>query len=297
MDEQKVKSRWNIEQRLEFIDFRLYWEGRINRSDLTDFFGVSVPQASADLANYQEMAPENAVYDKTLKTYVAGTNFSPKFFAPSAHRYLAQLRLMEADVLNEGEAWANRLPACSIAPVLRRRIEPTALRSILSAIRTKAALQLVYQSMSRPDPSSRWISPHAIGFDGFRWHARAWCHNRNAFVDFVLARIISVDGTRPTEIDPSLDKAWAREITLRLAPHPALDGGKRRVVELDFGMTNGFVELKIRLCLAFYLERQFGLDREPSTFEPERQQVILANRDELVAARKEVGIDLEKRDG
>ena len=78
------KSRWNIEKRLEFIDFRLYWEGRINRSDLTDFFGVSVPQASTDLAQYQEMAPNNTVYDKTLKTYVAASSFEPQFFTPSA---------------------------------------------------------------------------------------------------------------------------------------------------------------------------------------------------------------------
>jgi len=297
LNEQQKKSRWNIEKRLEFVDFRLYWEGRINRSDLTDFFGVSVPQASADLTQYQEMAPNNAVYDKTLKTYVASPLFEPRFFNPSAHRYLAQLRLMEADILDEGEAWANRLPACSIAPVLRRRIEPTTLRKILDAIRARVSLQVKYQSMSRPEPSSRWIAPHAIGFDGFRWHARAWCHTRNGFVDFVLARILSVDGTRPSEVDPALDKAWVREVTLRLTPHPTLKGGKRRVVELDFGMTDGFVELKMRLCLAFYLERQFGLDRNPADVEPERQQVILANREELLAARKEAGIDCEPRDG
>lgn len=297
MNEEKKKARWSIEKRLEFIDFRLYWEGRINRSDLTEFFGVSVPQASTDLTKYQEMAPNNAVYDKTLKTYVAGPNFEPQFFSPSAHRYLAQLRLMEGNILDEGEAWANRLPACSIAPVLRRRIEPTTLRRVLDAIRTGSALQVVYQSMSQTEPSSRWISPHAIGFDGFRWHARAWCYNRSAFVDFVLARIIFVDGTRPSDIDPAMDKAWVSEVTLRLAPHPTLKGGRRRVVELDFGMTDGFLELRMRLCLAYYFERQFGLDYDPLRLEPERYQVILANRDELVRARKEAGIDSEQRDG
>ncbi len=294
MEEQKAISRWNIEKRLEFIDFRLYWEGRINRSDLMDFFGVSVPQASSDLAKYQELAPDNAVYDKTLKTYVTGAEFQARFFTPSAHRYLAQLRLMDADVLDEEEAWANRLPACSIAPVLRRRIEPATLRAILGAIRARSALQVVYQSMSQPEPSTRWISPHAIGFDGFRWHTRAWCHKRNSFVDFVLARILSVDGTEPSDIDPAQDTAWQHEVTLRLAPHPKLKGGKRRVVELDFGMTDGFVELKIRLCLVFYLEKQFGLN-EAST-EPEHHPVVLANRDELIKAKKVAGIDWEQRE-
>ena len=49
--------KWGVERRLEFIEFRLFWEGSINRADLVEFFGVSVPQASKDLALYQERAP------------------------------------------------------------------------------------------------------------------------------------------------------------------------------------------------------------------------------------------------
>jgi predicted DNA-binding transcriptional regulator YafY len=288
VDDQKKKSRWNVDQRLEFIDFRLFWEGRINRSDLTELFGVSTPQASIDLASYQEIAPENAFYDKTQKTYVSAPKFEPRFFKPSANSYLAQLRLVDAGILDDAEAWANKLPDCSIAPVLQRRIEPCTLRSILSAIRSGLALHIAYQSMSQPEPTYRWISPHAIGFDGFRWHARAWCHNREAFVDFVLARILVVEGEKPSAIDRTADKAWIREVTLRLVPHPALEGGRRRVVELDFGMVDGFIEMQMRLCLTFYLERRFGLDRDPSSLEPERHQIVLANRDELLAARAEV---------
>lgn len=38
-----------------------------------------------------------------------------------------------------------------------------------------------YQSMNRdrPDPAWRRISPHAFGFDGLRWHVRAWCHEQS----------------------------------------------------------------------------------------------------------------------
>ena len=51
--------RWGVEQRLEFIEFRLFWEGGINRGDIIEIFGVSVPQASKDLTMYQEAAPGN----------------------------------------------------------------------------------------------------------------------------------------------------------------------------------------------------------------------------------------------
>ena len=55
MDEETPELRWGVERRLEFIEFRLYWEGGINRSDIMDQFGVSVPQASKDLSQYQEL--------------------------------------------------------------------------------------------------------------------------------------------------------------------------------------------------------------------------------------------------
>jgi len=94
--------RWGVEQRLEFIEFRLFWEGGINRSDITGFFGVSVPQASKDLTQYQELAPDNVRYDRSEKRYFATESFRPRFLKPDADRYLAQL-LFAADPALHGE--------------------------------------------------------------------------------------------------------------------------------------------------------------------------------------------------
>ena len=44
MDRDKAELRWGIEQRLEFIEFRLFWEGHVNRIDVMQQFGVSVNQ-------------------------------------------------------------------------------------------------------------------------------------------------------------------------------------------------------------------------------------------------------------
>jgi hypothetical protein len=286
---QRKKGRWSVEQRLEFIDFRLFWEGRVNRSDLIDHFGVSVPQASADLTLYQAEAKNNAVYDKNQKTYVAGPRFKPVFFEPSAARYLAQLRMIDADLLSEDEAWAIRTPAYTIVPALRRHIEPAVLRAILSAIRNRLSVHVSYQAVKRPEPKPRWVSPHSLAFDGFRWHTRAWCHTRGGFVDFLLARILEIGETKESEIDPETDAAWKREITLRFEPHPDLKGGARKVVELDFGMKDGVVEITTKVCLTYYLERQFGIDSEAPPGSAVRHQIVLVNRAELEAARREIG--------
>ncbi len=289
MGKQRKKGRWSVEQRLEFIDFRLFWEGRINRVDLIDHFGISVPQASSDLTNYQEAAKGNAVYDKTLKTYVAGPRFKPVFFKPSADNYLAQLRLIDAKLWSPEEAWAIPSLAYVVVSPLRRHIDPNTLRAILGAIHDRGAILISYQAMKRPDPTERWISPHALGFDGFRWHARAWCHTKKAFQDFVLARVIEVRESRESEANSDDDVAWKREITLRFEPHPNLKGGARKAIELDYGMVGGVAEITTRVCLTYYLERQFGIDSEASQVNGQRHQIVLVNRDELEAARKEVG--------
>jgi hypothetical protein len=285
----RKKGRWSVEQRLEFIDFRLYWEGRVNRGDLVDHFGISVPQASADLTQYQEQAKGNAVYDPNQKTYVAGPRFRPVFFEPSADLYLAQIRMIEADLLSEVEAWVIPTSAFTVVPTLRRHIAPNTLRAILSAIRNHSAIHITYQSMKRPEPKVRWVSPHALGFDGFRWHTRAWCHTDDRFKDFVLARVLEVGELRDSAIDPDDDVAWKREITLRFEPHPDLKGGARKAIELDYGMVGGVAEITTRVCLTYYLERQFGIDSEAPKARGQRQQIVLVNYDELEAARKEVG--------
>jgi len=64
-----------IEQRLRFIDFLLYQYGSVNRSALVDHFGISTPQASHDISLYNEIAPENTVYDRNEKAYLCTEEF------------------------------------------------------------------------------------------------------------------------------------------------------------------------------------------------------------------------------
>ena len=86
---QQPELRWSVERRLEFIEFRLYWEGRVNRGDIVDTFGVSVNQSSTDINRYIGLAPDNLVYDKSARTYVRTDAFAPKFLKPRASGYLS----------------------------------------------------------------------------------------------------------------------------------------------------------------------------------------------------------------
>ena len=92
MDKEGGQLRWGTEQRLEFIEFRTFWEGGVRRGDITERFGVSVPQASNDLSLYQKLAPENLRYDSSEKRYVPTPEVAPRFMQPSADRYLIELK-------------------------------------------------------------------------------------------------------------------------------------------------------------------------------------------------------------
>ena len=75
----KPSLRWGVEQKLQFIEFRLFWEGHVNRGDLIDKFGISQNQASGDLNRYIALAPDNMIYDKSGKSYVRSSSFNPIF--------------------------------------------------------------------------------------------------------------------------------------------------------------------------------------------------------------------------
>jgi hypothetical protein len=62
-------------KRLRLIDFLLHHYGTLNRQALMDYFSISMPQASLDIRAYLSLAPGNAVYDKSAKTYRRATGY------------------------------------------------------------------------------------------------------------------------------------------------------------------------------------------------------------------------------
>ena len=281
MGAEKADLRWGIERRLEFIEFRLFWEGHVNRGDLMGAFGVSVNQASTDLNRYIGMASNNIAYDKSARTYIRGPKFTPLFLKPDAGRYLSQLRSVADGILDRSDAWSGQLPSYAAAPTPVRGVNAEILRSVIAAIHRSEAIEVKYQSLSRPEPRWRWIAPHAIGFDGFRWHTRAFCLTDQSFKDFLLSRIMETGGTRPSEIGADGDSEWNEMVTLEIGPHPELSETQKKVIALDYGMSSGRASIPVRKALLFYALRRLGLDTDPAARRAQDQQIVLLNRDEV----------------
>ena len=276
MDE-KPNLRWGVERKLEFIEFRLFWEGSVNRSDIIETFNVSVNQASTDLNRYIALAPDNMIYDKSARAYVRASAFKPLFLKPAASLYLSQVRSIAEGIVDKEDAWIGNLPAFDAAPSPARGIDPVVLRSIVVAIRRHEAIHVLYQSMSAPDPEWRWIAPHALAFDGFRWHARSYCEKSEEFRDFVISRVTEARQTRPAAQQLVADSAWHEIVELEIGPHPELSPNQKRVIELDYGMNDGKATILVRRALLYYALKRLGLDTDPAARKPQDQQIILLN--------------------
>ena len=272
---------WGVERRLEFIEFKLFWEGHVNRGDLIDKFGISVNQASTDLNRYLGIVPDNMGYDKSAKTYIRKPEFKAQFLQPDASRYLSQLRSLGEGILEPSESWIGGMPSYDSAPTPARGVNATTLRTIVAAIRRNEGVEVKYQSLSSPEPRWRWIAPHAIGFDGFRWHTRAFCMTDEVFKDFLLSRMLETRGTRQSDVSSEQDTEWHDHVTLEIGPHPDLSESQQKVIALDYGMRGGSAKIRVRKALLYYALRRLGLDTDPTARRPQDQQIILLNADEV----------------
>lgn len=280
--------RWNVRQRFVFLERRIFWEGTLKRSDLSERFAISLAQASADIERYNDLFPNSVTYDKSAKVFIPGRGFSPRLFEPDARQYLTQLLLMADDALDPKDTWLGSIPPHDAVRRVRRKMDVSTLRAILMAMHTGMDIMIRYQSMSSPEARSRWIAPHALGFDGSRWHVRAWCFEKSMFNDFVVARVLAIEDKRQTVVDPSLDSEWQTFTKLRIGPHPGLSEAQKQVIERDFGMQDGEIAIEMRLSLAWYFERNLCLDLECEyglELDPRRVQLTLLNREELEALR------------
>ncbi len=268
---------WSAVQRLQFIEFRLLWEGHVNRSDLIETFSISVPQSTLDFREYMERAPGNMDYDKRLRHYFPTPTFKPVFISDRAEGYLSQLTTLAVSGENQSiPGLLGATPSFDILPAPERRVDSITLQQLLKSMREGLSVEIHYQSLSSPNPSWRRISPHSLASDGLRWHVRAYCHRKEEFRDFVLGRIMDIRDAQASVISATADMEWNEIIKVTISPNPALTADQHKIIERDYSMTQGRTEISVRKSLLFYLKRRLGID-DGAEKPPAAQQVVIVN--------------------
>lgn len=281
MENQMVDLGWGARKRLHYLEFKLFWEGRVNRGDLISTFGISTPQATNDISRYQKLAPNNTRYNLSAKYYVPTETFTPKFIKPSADAYFSEVNAF-LDIDNSNLQADNYI---GFVPNPNRIVDENILKSIVQAIKYKQKITVDYRSFKNPQAGSyRTITPHAFGTDGFRWHVRAYCHKDNVFKDYVLGRIVDVSSLENSDIDISADCKWFNFIDVIIGPNPKQSDDQKFLIEIDYGMKEQKLVIRCRIALLWYLLKKLGLEKKGDERAGEEQHIVLINRDEVSAA-------------
>lgn len=261
-------------QRLAYIDFCLLFKGAIYRQDLIKRFEVGLSASSKDFSLYKTLAPKNLHYHTVEKRYVQTEQFQP-VFEHDAQRTLVKL----ANDISDGFDGIGDVDYPVESPSNLNVPNIFIVARLVQAILHNKAVSVIYTSLSSGS-GARELVPHSIVDNGLRWHVRAFDRKSQSFRDFVLTRVSKVTlkeaGEEHEQADA--DEAWQRLIPLQLVPHPK-NVKHATAIEMDYGMENSQLLIKVRAAMAGYLLRRWNVDcTERGVLEGAEYQLWLQNR-------------------
>lgn len=245
--------------RLAFVELRVRFVGEIRRQDLVARFGIQSAAATRDLAVYKDLAPRNIDYDAKAKSYVIGPHFRPVFDFPP-ERVLSWL----TQGFGDGEPTPLKAWIPSETPARLTQPQLTTLAQVTRAIHLGCPLGIEYHSITS-GRTQREIVPFALLDNGLRWHVRAFDRKTRDFRDFVITRIRRAEVLKGKPVGShetsDQDIQWSRIVELELVPHP--DRPHPEITEMDYGMDDGQLHLKLRAATAGYILRKWSVDCSP----------------------------------
>jgi len=261
-----------VTERFTFINNVVGWEGQINSTHIATKFQLSRTAASNILKLYREQFPNYLHYDSSHKAHIATDYFNNSFIhSNSLNSFSQYLSAIECTGDKSNHLLANM--AFEVEAPLRN-INPLQIRPILRAIREQLQIDIGYISLSSPNYLDRIIQPHALIFDGLRWHVRAYCNKNNQFRDFTLSRFngearFEGKGTH----NASHDEKWNTIVDVVIEADPRFNAQQKCVIEQDFQMKQGQKIIPTRAALVNYLLRRLHIDSYKNS--PEEQQIVL----------------------
>lgn len=273
-------------RRLQYIEVMAYYTGVVSRSDLTRTFGISDAAATKTLKQYNDLVPDNLVYQHTDFGFAPTAQFQPLFADLSPAVVLPMIAANLATTAESPEETpVYGIPVDSLPQPLRlpgREI----VANIVRAIKHRQKAEIRYSSLTDSDRNdSRIIEPHALVNSGLRWHVRAYNEQSYDFRDFVLSRI--TDAQRldtAAESSAMYDDDWTENTILQLAPHPGLGAAQQQALAQDYGAVDGIIKLDVRRALAGYVLQKLSVDTtDDQRMNPNAFQLVLLNREEIAA--------------
>lgn len=248
----------NQRERLNFLEFKIFFTGQIGRSDLMHRFGISEAAATRDLSIYRESASGNIELDQTTKLYRITDSFAPYYLKDTDPKIL--LRALVHGIGDDfGVPPAPFIP-CEL-PTRLHAPEIKTLAAVSRAIFGQKVLKVDYLSGSGGQ-GDRELIPFSFAGNGLRWHVRAYDRRKNRFGDFIINRIRSahiIQGAEPAPHErKDHDDEWNRMVNLEIVAHP--DYKHKTMIEAECGMQDGVLRHKARAAMVGYILLLWNVD-------------------------------------
>jgi hypothetical protein len=249
------ESNWAARERLRRVEVLLWWRGWVGRSDLSEVFGISAAQASGDLQRYAELNPGSMIYQTRRKRYEGAPEMRCVLHVPVFEEAVRELLGAAVAVAASGGGAQVAMVAMPV-----RTCDPVVARRVMIALLEKRWLPVKYASLASGTHKWRKIAPGGFGWDGQRWHVRAWCGRNGAWRDFVLGRMSEAKWPQDAADGLPVDEAWEKIETVSLKINPDLSPEKREALRIDYGLTGDTLELSVREAMKPYVLANLFLD-------------------------------------
>ena len=255
-----------MDERLNYLLLKLYWEGEVSRLDLMDRFKISPSQSTKDFQNLKSRFPDAAVYNLNTRRYMQGLKIN---------KYVSDFTFDE---------YSSTIKFAHTITSQHRSVDTKIYQIINRSIVNKTGLTVSYTSLGDPEGlKSRTLYPHSIIRSGFRWHMRAFEVESSLFKDFNLSRIKSAKITHPENSLASIgnDASWLLVLDVLLIPNRSLSDEQRRLIASDYNTDRSMViHLKVKTAELLYALHQYEVydlgDSPPIT-----QYLQVGNLDEI----------------
>lgn len=257
--------------RLAYVDFKLFFTGRVTRADLKDAFGIAEAAASRVLTEYAKRRPSN----KTQKTNtIIRSTFEPLMDID------AELALgMLANGFNSNKIFGVTELSYEKIGKIPAQLNADEVAMVTRAMSGNYSISCNYLSENSSNHGLRTLLPLAIMYDGTSWMFRAYDRSetkRNKFKNFHFTRVRNVreehEGKEFKQTDHEAltqDKLWNLRLPLILKLHPSLSASEHNKIRTDFGIPENKDEIYIteRAAFRWIIEKKWYIDTRT---EPQR---------------------------
>lgn len=258
---------------IRFVLNRAYWFGSVKRQDVTRKFDISDDLASRIIGKLrsdnvlQASGHQLSLLPAAIKSELVRENVC-------SERFLAELTLLQRSDQDITLSCGGRAPSWSTSSLMRTA-RPEVLREILAAIREVQSVEILYVEKGKlTDPVRRTIEPVELFESVGQWSVDAHCYVEDRRLDFDLLYVVEAKNRSAARYRMAAQSRAQNHLTMmdvRFVPHPALGDAQRKVVEFQFQMRNGLLELKAPLSHVDHLRDRFVA---PTPFKVEGDQVL-----------------------